>query len=323
MKLQTQIPIKKGSNLIDYNSKLVLLGSCFSEHIGSKLDYFKFQTLQNPFGILFHPLAIENVLSRAIHQKKYTADEVFLYNERWHCYDAHSELSANTKEALLSRLNTELGILHDFLKKATHIGVTLGSAWVYRNNQADKIVGNCHKVPQKEFSKELLSIEQVENSLHNILKNIRSINNQAHLFVTVSPVRHLKDGFVENQRSKAHLISAIHKALEISKIVKNASYFPSYELMMDELRDYRFYTQDMVHPNEVAVSYIWEKFKESMIADSCYPTLDLVDGIQKGLLHKPFAPNSDGHKKFRASLSDKIKEVCKAYPFMNFKIENQ
>ena len=212
MQLQTNIPFKKQSkNLIDYESNILLIGSCFSENIGQKLSYFKFQSNQNPFGILFHPKAIENLITSAINQKEYTEEDIFFNNERWHCFDAHSSLSSDDKNKLLDRLNSVINHTNQQLKEASHIVITLGTSWVYREILSDKIVANCHKIPQKKFLKEILSVEEISESLEAIITLIKSVNKDATVLFTVSPVRHLKDGFVENQQSKSHLISAIHQ----------------------------------------------------------------------------------------------------------------
>jgi len=213
MNLQTKILLTKAENQIDYDSQLLLLGSCFSENIGQKLECFKFQSIQNPFGILFHPLAIENLVKRSVERRKYTSEEVFFENECWHCFDAHSALSDVSKENLLEKLNAGLKETSDQIIKATHIVITLGTAWVYRKIETNSIVANCHKVPQKTFSKELLSTEEIQKSLENTIQSIQAINKNVQFIFTVSPVRHLKDGFVENQRSKSHLIAAIHNQI--------------------------------------------------------------------------------------------------------------
>ena len=314
MKLLTQIPLKKAQNQIDYTSQLLILGSCFAENIGAKLDYYKFQGLQNPFGIFFHPLAIENLLFKAIEQEVYGEQDVFDLNERFHCFDSHSSLSAISKEELITNLNKSLGDTYTRLKKASHIIITLGTAWVYRSLEDGKVVANCHKVPQTNFNKELLSIEAIVQSLKNMLTMVATINTDVQFIFTVSPVRHLKDGFVENQLSKAHLISAVHKILNI----ENVSYFPSYEIMMDELRDYRFYAKDMVHPNEMAIDYIWEKFRNTWISDNAIEVMDKVDEVQSGLQHRPFNPSSEQHQKFLKSIQEKIAYIKKDYPFMDF-----
>ena len=320
MKLQTQIPLNKTHNQIDYESRLLLLGSCFSQNIGDKLSYYKFRPVQNPFGILFQPLAIEKLVDRAVKQKLYEEQEVFESNERWHAFDAHSELSTTSKSEILQNLKNGLNETKGQIERCTHVIITLGTAWVYRYIETDAVVANCHKIPQKEFEKRLLTITEITNSLERTIKNIQSINKNTRIIFTISPVRHLKDGFVENQRSKAHLISAIHDALNISDFAPFTSYFESYELMMDELRDYRFYAKDMVHPNELAIDYIWDKFKEVWISQDVHQTMDKVDDIQKGLRHRAFHPESEQHQKFRKSLQAKIAYIQKEYSFMEFDI---
>ncbi len=321
MNLQTQVPLQQAEHQFDYQSQLLLLGSCFVENIGKKLDYNKFRSLQNPFGILFHPKAIENLLSKSIQALGYTEEDIFYHNERWHCFDAHSDLSDVSKEELLRKLNNGLKDTRLQISKLTHIIITLGTAWVYRNNTLNAIVANCHKVPQKEFSKDLLSVESIVKSLENTIGLIKSTNPDAQIIFTVSPVRHLKDGFVENQQSKAHLITAILHVLEKNVTLSAVEgYFPSYEIMMDELRDYRFYKSDMVHPNELAVDYIWEKFKDVWISREAFATMDKVEEIQRGLKHRPFNPDSKEHQKFLNSLQGKIAYVQKEYSFIEFQL---
>ncbi|TJY37119.1 GSCFA domain-containing protein [Pontimicrobium aquaticum] len=303
MKLQTTIPLKpQQHNQIDYNSNVLLLGSCFVENIGKKLDYFKFQNFQNPFGILFQPLAIERLITNAINDKEYTESDIFFHNEQWHCYDAHSKLSSYSKEELQASLNKQIKLTHNQVNKSTHIIVTLGTAWVYRHIETDAIVANCHKVPQKKFLKELLSIVKITESLQSIITLIRSVNKKASILFTLSPVRHLKDGFIENTQSKAHLIAAIH---QVVKPRNNVHYFPSYEIMMDELRDYRFYAEDMIHPNNMAVNYIWDRFQGVWISKDASITMEEVEFVQKGLQHKPFNPKSQEHLKFLKNLEEK------------------
>jgi len=286
--------------------------------MGEKLDYFKFRNVQNPLGILFHPKAIENLMLRALDQKHFEEEALFYHNERWHCFDAHSDLSQVSKVQLLQDLNHALGLTNRQIRVATHILLTLGTAWCYRHKKTDVLVANCHKVPQGEFNKELLSIASIVKSLQSIIERIRSVNSKAQVIFTVSPVRHLKDGFMENQRSKAHLLAAVHECLEMSSLDLSLTYFPSFEILMDELRDYRFYKEDMVHPNPLAVAYIWEKFREAWISKTVYSEMDKVDLVQKGLAHLPFNPDSQGYQKFKKSLQGKITYLKRAYPFMEF-----
>jgi hypothetical protein len=316
MNLLTQISLSKASNTIDYSSQLLLLGSCFSENIGEKLNHFKFRNVQNPFGILFHPLAIEKLIQKAVQEGIYVEDDVFLINEQWHCFDAHSELSNSSKEKLISDLNFAVEQTLIQLKKASHIIITIGTAWVYRNSANKQVVANCHKVPQVNFTKKLLGADEIEESLKRTMTLVQSVNSTVQFIFTVSPVRHLKDGFIQNQLSKAHLISAIHTVLNQDSI----SYFPSYEIMMDELRDYRFYAKDMIHPNEVAIDYIWEKFCEVWLNDSVFETMSKVDEIQRGLRHKAFNPDGKAHQFFLTSLRGKIAYIKQTYPYMDFKL---
>ncbi|WP_430968625.1 GSCFA domain-containing protein [Spongiimicrobium sp. 2-473A-2-J] len=313
MKLQTKILLNRPVNPIDYHSEVLLLGSCFVENMGAKLNYFKFKTEQNPFGILFHPKAIEKLIADAVLEKSYTESDIFFHQERWHCFNAHSDLSNVSREALLNRLNTALTTTREYLQQASHIIITLGTAWAYRLLDSGDLVANCHKVSQKSFAKELLSIPAIVESLEKSRALILGINPKATILYTVSPVRHLKDGFVENQQSKAHLIAAIGQVRSTRE-----EYFPSYELMMDELRDYRFYEADMVHPNALAIAYIWEKFRSVWIAESAYQTMDQIEEIQKGLGHRPFHPDSEQHKRFLTSLQDKITYLKKGYPYIKF-----
>ncbi|WP_194765953.1 GSCFA domain-containing protein [Tamlana sp. I1] len=317
MNLQTKIPLEKRSDAtLDYHSKLLLFGSCFSENIGDKLAYFKFQNHQNPFGILFHPLAIKTLIAKAISNKTYSESDVFFQNEQWHCFDAHSKLSDVSKENLIKTLNETLVATHEQLKNATHIIITFGTAWVYRFLETQNVVANCHKIPQKQFKKTLLSVEEVYNVLEVTVELIKSVNPECNIIFTVSPVRHLKDGFVENTQSKAHLVAAIHQLLKLNS--NKLFYFPSYELMMDELRDYRFYNEDMVHPNPLAIQYIWERFKKVWISDSALKTMDTVEGIQKALQHKPFNANSKAHEQFLKQLEIKKEALQKEYSHIVF-----
>lgn len=304
MDFRTNIQLKPEHHQIDYGSKLLLIGSCFSENISKKLGYYKFQIKSNPFGILFNPMAIETFLTNAINKRAYTEKDVFQLNERWHCFDAHSDLSSVDKNELLQNLNSAIQLTNKQITESTHIVITLGTAWTYRFIETDTIVGNCHKVPQKRFLKTLLSVEEVLASLENMCALIKDENPTVNIIFTVSPVRHLKDGFVENAQSKAHLLSAIH---QITAPRNQLYYFPSYEIMLDDLRDYRFYAIDMVHPNETAINYIWEQFKLVWIAEKSHQIMNEVETIQKGLAHKPFNANSVQHQLFLENLNQKMK----------------
>ena len=316
MNFRTQIPIPPNLNPIDYNSKIVSLGSCFAVNMAEKFEYYKFQNSVNPFGIIFNPVSIEKLIYRIVNQVFFTEKDIFFHNERWHCFEVHSDLSNANKEEFLENLNVILKLSLIQLFQASHVIITFGTSWVYRNFESNAIVANCHKLPQNQFQKEILSVETIGNSIKNTIDLIQKINPDCNFIFTVSPVRHLKDGFVENQRSKSHLITAIHDTIKPQLPAVN--YFPSYEIMMDELRDYRFYAEDMLHPSAVAIDYIWSKFKESTIAESDFPVMEQVDSIQKSLSHKPFNPNSESHLKFESKLKQKMTNLQFQYSFMKF-----
>lgn len=312
MQFRTQVPISPEEPKINYDSEILLLGSCFVEHIGKKLAYYKFSKLLNPFGILFHPAAILNFLKQVQAGKQFSESDLFYHNETWHCFQAHSMLNDADTEKILLKLNTAVQRSRRFIEKASHVILTPGTAWAYRYGQSGEIVANCHKVPQKNFSKEFLDVEA---DLSRCVRLLKAMNPSVTIIFTLSPVRHLRDGFVENQRSKARLLEGIHAVVSAEESV---SYFPSYEIMMDELRDYRFYAEDMVHPSDTAVAYIWERFRETWIAEKVNPVMDQVDGVQKGLAHKPFNPASKAHSDFRKNLRHKIEALEAAHPKIRF-----
>lgn len=312
MEFRTQVPVQIKEPKIGYDSGILLLGSCFVENIGEKLEYFKFRNSLNPFGILFHPAAIHNFLKNVLSKKRFSEADIFYHNEAWHCFQAHSDLNSGEKSEILERLNSAVEETHEFIRTASHVIITPGTAWGYRFQESGELVANCHKVPQKNFRKELLEVKQ---DLSACAKIIREINRDATVIFTVSPVRHLKDGFSENQQSKARLISAVHEVIsETTKV----HYFPSYEIMMDELRDYRFYAEDMLHPNRVAIDYIWEKFQEAWITVEAGQVMKRIDTIQKGLSHRPFREGSEAHQKFRKDLQKKIESLKAEYPHIRF-----
>ncbi|MCK8141977.1 GSCFA domain-containing protein [Flavobacterium sp. I-SCBP12n] len=318
MNFRTPIPIPKSNRLIDYNSKIVSLGSCFAVNMAEKLDYFKFQNTCNPFGILFHPLAIEKFIDFAVSKKQFTENDIFFHNELWHCFDAHSDLSNPDREELLVSLNAVVQSAKIAIEQASHVIITYGTSWVYKNIESNEVVANCHKVPQKQFEKSILSIETIQKSIRNTIDLIQKVNSKCCVIFTVSPVRHIKDGFVENQWSKANLISSIHQVIQTEHLKLNTGYFPSYEIMIDELRDYRFYSEDMLHPNQVAIDYIWKRFKETTISDGVFTTMEEVENIQKSLMHRPFNPQSESHLKFVSKLNQKITKLETQNPFMKF-----
>jgi len=315
MNFTTKIHLEKYNHPIDYNSSIMLLGSCFAENMGEKFEYFKFRNVVNPFGIIFNAVSIEKLIHRVVNKIVFTEKDIFFHNDLWHCFEVHSQLSNPNKEEFLSNLNAILELMNQQITSLTHCIITLGTSWVYRNNDSNEIVANCHKVPQKEFTKELVFIEENVKCIQNIISLVHSLNPVCNFIFTVSPVRHIKDGFVENNVSKAHIISAIHT---INHQPSTINYFPSYEIMMDELRDYRFYTEDMLHPSQTAIDYIWIKFFENYINQKEFVTMNQVCEIQRSLKHRPFNPNSQSHQNFLKNLNQKIFELKKSLPNIDF-----
>lgn len=287
--------------------------------MGDKFQYFKFQSFVNPFGIIFNPVSLEKLIRRSVENRKFTENDIFFHKDLWHCFEVHSELSNPDKETFLNNLNSMVELTHRQIVTVTHCIITLGTSWVYRNIESKQIVANCHKVPQKEFTKELLSIHLIEESLESIISLMHSVNPNCKFIFTISPVRHIKDGFTENTLSKAHLIAAIHKT--INHYTSPISYFPSYEIMMDELRDYRFYAEDMLHPSQTAIDYIWIKFFENYISESEFGLMNEICSIQKGLKHRSFNPNTASHQKFLVDLKTKMTTIEKKLPFISFESE--
>lgn len=314
MKLITEVLIQKQLKPITYESKLLCLGSCFAEHIGKKLEYYKFQVTGNPFGILFHPQAILNVIEKAVNEEEFTSKDVFLAHEKWHSFFAHSRLSRNSSAEILAVLNSAEKELRDAILGSSHILITLGTSFVYEHLATKLLVANCHKVPQSEFKKQLTLVNELEIMLSRIIKLCRELNPKTKFIFTVSPVRHIKEGIVENQRSKAQLITALHNVLEGES---NVTYFPSYELMMDELRDYRFYNRDLIHPSDLAVDLIWKRFKACAIDEGLYADMDKVDKLQKSLAHRPSATKGETFEKLKAYQYKLKKELKEKYPFMS------
>lgn len=302
MIFRTEINIPKQESVINYDSKMVLFGSCFAENISDKLNYFRFQYLVNPFGILFHPVAIETAFKDIINQRIYTEDDLYFNNELWQSFNHHSVFSSTSKTAVLENINESNKNAFIFLNDATHIVISLGTAWVYEFIEQQQLVANCHKISQKKFEKRLLSLDEIQQSIQNIISLIKDFQPTSTIIFTVSPVRHLSNGIVENNQSKALLLTAIHQVIN----QKNSFYFPSFEIMMDDLRDYRFYKNDLIHPSDLAVDYIWNQFKKSWIDEKSYLLMDEIDDVQKALQHKPFNENSPKHQAFIKNLQQKI-----------------
>ena len=272
MQFQIPIEIKTLPRPITYQDKLLLTGSCFTEHIGNALGELKFSVLQNPNGILFDPVSVCKSLLSYIEPKKYDETGLFQLNEVWHSWQHHSRFSNMNPAMAVKTINASQQKAHDFLKEANYIILTLGSSFLYRLRAEAPIAGsrlgegvaNCHRAPAQWFDKYLLEIEETSSMLDDCLKKLLQFNPRLNIIFTVSPVRHIRDGVVENNRSKARLIESVHRV--VSQF-EQAYYFPAYELVIDVLRDYRFYDIDLVHPNYPATEFVLEKFSEACIGE--------------------------------------------------------
>jgi hypothetical protein len=314
MKFRTEIKLKPEKNRIDHNSSVVLIGSCFSEHMEQKLDHYKFEQFTNPSGIVFHPRAIEKSIGSCVDQKEYCQKDLIQKGELWLSLDHHSRFSGTDPELVLENINQSIAKGYLALKNASHLIITLGTSWAYRWTGTGAFVANCHKIPQSNFEKVLLSGEETVLSLKNTVNKVREINPELEVIFTLSPVRHLKDGFVQNNHSKALLHAAIQKMSQEEKI----HYFPAYEIMMDDLRDYRFYKSDMIHPSDEAVAYIWEQFANAWISDESRQLMTEIEDIQRALQHKPFDPGSKAHQVFLEQVDQKVQKLRLRHPQIKF-----
>jgi len=309
----TEIQLQSSDEKFSHSDVFFAMGSCFSTEVSKKIAERKFKICTNPFGILFHPLAIENALIRIYSLQHYQISELFHFKELYLSWDHHSEFNDTQSGKMLSKINDSIDIAYDYLRNSNVIFITLGTSFVYKLNSMQLPVANCHKVPNSQFTKFLLTENEIVESLQSCVDIIQDISkNNPKIIFTVSPVRHIKDGFVENTISKARLLNSV---FEITSKNKNTEYFPSFEIMLDELRDYRYYKQDMLHPNELAIEYIWEKFSSVYFQDKTIQLNDEIEKLQTGLQHKPFNNKTLAHKEFLYQLMKKFQEIeKKLYP---------
>jgi GSCFA family. len=276
---------------IMHHHRMMLIGSCFTEHMSAYLRRFKFQVCENPHGIVYNPISIAESLRDVISCKEYTQHDLFLWNEYWSSWSHHSDFSFRDKNKTLSLINTTIKEQHEFLKTCDIVFLTLGSAYAYWLKKEQRFVSNNHRVPADRFEKILLDVDTISANLQSVLDELKHEYPSIRVVITISPVRHIRDGIIENNRSKARLIEAVHR-------LKDVYYFPAYELIIDVLRDYRFYDADMVHPNYQATQYVWNEFKEHCISPDVYPLLTQLDQLYKAFHHKPKDTESEAHKLF-------------------------
>ena len=315
MQLTLELNIPALPDPITYKDQILLIGSCFTEHISERLSRHKFSVLSNPHGILFNPLSVASSLDSYVTDKLYKEGELFYLNELWNSWDHHTRFSDVEKDAALRKINYTQQKGNELIKNADWIMLTLGSAFQYYLKENKVPVANNHRAPAQWFEKKLLSIDIIVDALSQSIQKINNVNPKAKFLFTISPVRHIRDGVVDNNRSKARLVEAVH---ELCANFAQANYFPAYELVIDILRDYRYYDIDFVHPNYLATEFVWEQFVKSCIAPEAKEIMGQVKEIMTSRAHKTRFPNTEAHKKFLLNNKQKIEQLTKQYPFLDF-----
>ena len=308
MILQTEIKIQPLEQTIAYGDGLLFLGSCFADEVGGICRGLGFNALVNPFGVLYNPASIAQSVERLGNGRPFSPEEVIAVGEGQYCTFSHNTAFWQSNEqVLLETVNEGLREACERFLRAKWIVISLGTSWVFRHKETRQVVSNCHKLPARQFDREFLSAEQSAECLAKMLQT----HPDKQFIFTVSPLRHLKDGLHENQLSKAALLLAVD---QVCKQFGNAHYFPAYEILLDELRDYRFYKEDMVHPTEQAVRYIWEHFVDFAIDPLEKPAMKAAAELRQMLHHRPLFPESESYKKFEALKKKRISELMSNYP---------
>ena len=311
MEFSTRVKIPESSIRIDYNSRLAFFGSCFADNISAQFASKKFKVFANPFGTVYNPLSIECNIQNIVEAKVFGEQDVFK-DERsdglWHCWDAHSSLSAKTKEECIAKLNNTCAQAREFLRQADTVFITIGSAFVY--SLGGNVVANCHRQDPRLFERRLISVEEASLSIQRIASLLRNMNRDIRIVFTVSPIRHLGDGAHGNNLSKATVLLAINKALEEI----DGEYFPSYEIVMDELRDYRFYNDDMIHLSKTAEEYIFERMTETYCDNTTRENMAKVEKFLKMANHRIQDESSPASLELKQKIATQAKELEKQIP---------
>lgn len=308
MNFRTELSIPPLKQTIAYGDGILFLGSCFADEVGALCRGMGFDAEVNPFGTLYNPCSVANSIKRLHEARAFAHDEVIQVGEEFYCTFSHNtDFWSPSEEALLEKVNAHLAEAHQHFVRSQWIIVSLGTSWAFRLQGTDKVVSNCHKLPANCFERMFLNAEQSAA----ILKELLEAFPDKQFIFTVSPLRHLKDGLHENQLSKASLLLAVD---EVCKAFGNAHYFPAYEILLDELRDYRFYKEDMVHPTDQAVRYIWEKFVAFAVNPSEVPAMKAAEELSQMLQHKPLFPGSEAYRKFEATKTRKMDELKRVFP---------
>ena len=311
MKFRTTIQCDKYPFEIKYSDCLFFIGSCFSNQISQKLDYLRYNVLQNPAGITFNPVSITRTIRSIFLEDSLPEEDFIFHNEQWCHPDFHSIFNNVDKATFKGKLEESIKTAKSFLENADYLFITLGTAFVYKSHKSGEIVNNCHKLPSAHFERKLLEVREIKEALDEIRGIVKRHSKKDPQFIlTLSPVRHIKDGLIQNQLSKARCLCAIH---EITKKYDDVFYFPSYEILLDDLRDYRFYNEDLIHPSPQAVSYIFEIFKSVLLSEDEQVIRKQVQTVQNNLAHKAFNPQSDAHQKFLKATQEKMELIKTKY----------
>ncbi len=298
---------------IHIHDKIIMVGSCFTDHMHAYFSTYKFNCLDNPHGTLFNPISIFKSIEQYIVKQEIKQEELFYQNGIWNHWDFHSRLSHHEKDIAVNSMNSAISNAHDFLKQSNWLIITLGSGFVYEYKE-QFIVANCHKVPTADFKKRMLSIQEIEDAFKHLYLKLKSLNPELKFVFTISPVRHLRDGFVENNRSKSVLIHSVSNLINDEDVL----YFPSYELIIDDLRDYRFYAEDMVHPNYLSTQYVWEKFCITCIDGKTRAFMKELDQLNNAVKHIPMHPKSKDHLKFMEKFKQIALDLSSRFPELNW-----
>lgn len=303
---RTELHLKTAEHKISLYQPIMTLGSCFADSIGQKLIAAKFSVSANPFGTIYNPLSIHKLLLQSVHNQP-SLEHTYLLNQDISLnYDFHSEFSGSTKNQLESKIKEAIGHSHHFLKGAKYLFLTYGTSWVYERLDTGEVVANCHKMASQQFKKVLLTQKRILESFNETYRAIKTFNPEIRIILTVSPVRHLKDTLELNSVSKSILRLTCHT---LSELYSNVEYFPAYEILLDDLRDYRFYSSDLIHPTSDAIDYIWKKFTACYFDLETKIFLDEWQEIAKAIAHKPFQPASQAHQKFLKETLKSLQEL--------------
>ncbi|MDR0427825.1 MAG: GSCFA domain-containing protein [Dysgonamonadaceae bacterium] len=295
MQFRTEVVIPSSDFKLSHQNKIMMIGSCFVENISAKLQNAGFDININPFGIMYNPISVLITLNELLNKKRYFSKDLFLHQGLYHSFSHHSRFSGSNPEAVIENINNQIDQSSRFLFHADYLFITWGTANVYFRLSDKNPVANCHKLPAKEFIHKRLTSTEITTPWQIFLNQLKEINPKLKIIFTISPIRHWKDGATENQISKSVLFVALDTLIQANEDVY---YFPSYEIIMDDLRDYRFYAEDMLHPNYQAIDYIWEKFGNTYFNDETKEIIAEWTSIQQALQHKPFNPLSDEYNNF-------------------------